>query len=60
LTIETFIGVFILGPLFAYALFTDEIEVEEEEPKLKAPKRPDIKKMKKNGQWVDVKVYNDK
>jgi hypothetical protein len=59
LTFET-IGSIVLGCLFAYALFADEIEVEEEEPKLKAPKKPNIKKMKKNGQWVDVKVYNDK
>lgn len=47
--------------MFFYAMFAEDFENEvEDEPKLKAPKKPDIRKMKKNGQWVDVRVYDDK
>jgi hypothetical protein len=50
----------VVGGMMFYAMFSEEFEHEVEEPKLKAPKKPDIRKMKKNGQWVDVKVYDDK
>jgi hypothetical protein len=57
------VGSIVLGGLLFYAMFADEFEyeIEEEQPKLKAPAKSDVRKMKKNGQWVDVKVtgYND-
>lgn len=48
------IGSILLGLLLAYAIFSDEIEIEEPE-KPKTKKKKTIK-VKRNGQWVDEDI----
>ena len=51
----------IIGSIFAYGIFFpgEEYEEEDERPKMVRPKAPPVKRIKKNGKWIDVIEHRD-